>query len=247
MRFGILIVGDEILSGRRQDRHLPHAIETLARRGRRLWWAHVVGDDPAQLTRQLREIRASSDSCFSFGGIGATPDDLTRQCVAAAYEVALERHAGALAEIEAQYGAEAWPNRVLMADLPQGARLIPNPVNRVPGFSLGQLHCLPGFPHMAWPMMEWVLDYEYAGLAPDLPSHASVVVLDVAESTLIPWMNAFVQRHPDLKLFSLPRTIPDGTREIELGVAGEASAAHAALREIKQMLDSAGHRYREAT
>jgi len=60
-------------------------------------------------------------------------------------------------------------------------------------------------------------------------------------------MNAFVQRHPDLKLFSLPRTIPDGVREIELGVAGEASAAHAALREIKQMLDSAGHRYREPT
>jgi molybdopterin-biosynthesis enzyme MoeA-like protein len=245
MRFGILIIGDEILSGRRQDRHLAHAIETLARRGRRLWWAHVLGDEPVLLTEQLRQIRASGDACFSFGGIGATPDDLTRQCVAAAYGVALERHPQALAEIVAQYGAEAYPNRVLMADLPHRARLIPNPVNRVPGFSLGHLHCVPGFPHMAWPMMEWVLDTEYAQLARDLPSHASVVVLDVAESALIPWMNAFVQRHPGLKLFSLPRTSTDGLREIELGVAGEQSAAQAALKEIKQMLDDAGHRHRE--
>jgi molybdopterin-biosynthesis enzyme MoeA-like protein len=132
-----------------------------------------------------------------------------------------------------------------MADLPAGARTIPNPVSRVPGFSLGDIHCLPGFPNMARPMMEWVLDTYYAGLPRDRPAHASVVVYDVAESVLIPWMNEFVAAHPELKLFSLPRTRDDGRREIELGVAGDEAAARGALAEIRAMLDRRGHHYDE--
>lgn len=245
MRIGLLVIGDEILSGRRQDRHLAQTIDVLARRGRRLWWARFVGDDTALLTRELREARERGDICFSCGGIGATPDDLTRQCMAEAHDVELLRHPQAAAEIEARFGADAYPNRILMADLPRGAGIIPNPVSRVPGFSLGHLHCLPGFPNMARPMMEWVLDTHYPALPRDLPAHASVVVYDVAESVLIPWMNDFVARHPELKLFSLPRTRDDGQREIELGVAGEETAARAALGEIRQMLQNAGHRYAE--
>jgi molybdopterin-biosynthesis enzyme MoeA-like protein len=245
MRIGILVIGDEILSGRRQDRHLAQTIDVLASRGRRLWWARFIGDDAPLLTRELRDIRACGDLCFSFGGIGATPDDLTRQCMASAHDVALVRHPDAQAQIEARFGADAYPNRILMADLPAGARTIPNPVSRVPGFSLGEMHCLPGFPNMARPMMEWVLDTYYVTLPRDLPTHASVVVYDVAESVLIPWMNEFVARHPDLKLFSLPRTRDDGRREIELGVAGDDAATRAALAEVRQMLDRAGHRYSE--
>jgi len=245
MHIGLLVIGDEILSGRRQDRHLAQTIDVLARRGRRLWWARFVGDDTTLLTRELREARERGDICFSCGGIGATPDDLTRQCMAEAHGVELLRHPQAAAEIEARFGADAYPNRILMADLPNGAGIIPNPVSRVPGFSLGHLHCLPGFPNMAQPMMEWVLDTHYATLPRDLPAHASVVVYDVAESVLIPWMNDFVARHPELKLFSLPRTRDDGQREIELGVTGEETAARAALGEIRQMLQNAGHRYAE--
>ncbi|HKQ30829.1 MAG TPA: molybdopterin-binding protein [Burkholderiales bacterium] len=245
MRIGILVIGDEILTGRRQDKHFANTLQTLARRGRRLWWARFIGDDAALLTQQLREVRANGDLCFSFGGIGATPDDLTRQCVADAYDVPLVRHPDAKAEIEAKFGESAYPNRILMADLPQGARTIPNPVSRVPGFSLDHMHCLPGFPNMALPMTEWVLDTYYAQLPCDYPVHASVLVHNVPESSLIPWMNQFVAHHPDVKLFSLPRTNEVGQPEIELGVAGAGDAPERALREIKQMLETQGHRYSE--
>jgi molybdopterin-biosynthesis enzyme MoeA-like protein len=245
MRIGILVIGDEILTGRRQDKHFSNTLQALARRGRRLWWTRFIGDDAALLTQQLREILSGGDICFTFGGIGATPDDLTRQCVADAHGLALERHPQAQAHIEARFGAGAYPNRILMADLPRGARIIPNPVTQVPGFSVEHMHCLPGFPDMALPMMEWVLDTHYADLPRDYPNHASVLVHDVGESTLIPWMNEFVARHPALKLFSLPRLNENGKPEVELGVAGEAEKSRAALDEIKQMLDSRGHRYSE--
>jgi molybdopterin-biosynthesis enzyme MoeA-like protein len=245
MRIGVLVIGDEILTGRRQDKHFNNSLQALARRGRRLWWARFIGDDATLLTQQLREVRASGDICFSFGGIGATPDDLTRQCMAYAHDVPLVRHPQAKAEIEAKFGESAYPNRILMADLPEGSRTIPNPVSRVPGFSLGHIHCMPGFPNMALPMMEWVLDTHYAQLPRDYPVHASLVVHNVPESVLIPWMNEFVARHPELKLFSLPRTNDAGQPEIELGVAGTGDAPQAALQEIRQMLQTHGHRYSE--
>lgn len=245
MRLGILVIGDEILTGRRQDKHFANTLQALGQRGRRLWWARFIGDDALLLTQQLREIRASGDICFTFGGIGATPDDLTRQCMADVHDVPLARHPDAQAQIEAKFGASAYPNRILMADLPRGARTIPNPVSQVPGFSVGDIHCLPGFPDMALPMMKWVLDTHYADLPRDYPHHASVLVHDVGESTLIPWMNEFVARHPNLKLFSLPRMNENGKPEIELGVAGDNDESQIALMEIKQMLDVRGHRYSE--
>ncbi len=243
MHIGVFIIGDEILSGRRQDRHFGHAIELLGRRRLRLDWVRLVGDDIALLTQHFREIWRSGDLCFSFGGIGATPDDLTRQCVAAAHDVPIVQHPEAKAEIEARFGEAAYPTRIRMADLPQGARMIPNPVNRIPGFSLGHIHCLPGFPHMAWPMMEWVLDHHYAGLRQNKPAEYSVTVHDVPESYLVDWMTEFLLRHPGLKIFSLPRFLDDGHTEIELGVKGERDAARAALTEVKKMLDAKGYRY----
>ena len=80
MNFGLLIIGDEILSGKRQDKHLPKVIELLAARGLALSWARYVGDDPARITADLKDAFCSGDVVFSCGGIGATPDDHTRQC-----------------------------------------------------------------------------------------------------------------------------------------------------------------------
>ena len=120
---GVVVVGDEILSGKRQDRHLPHAIETLGARGLAGDGAHYAGDDAGRLTALYRDTFAHGDLVFSFGGIGATPDDRTRQSAAAALGVPLERHPAAVAEIEARFGAEAYPHRVLMADFPAGATI----------------------------------------------------------------------------------------------------------------------------
>jgi molybdopterin-biosynthesis enzyme MoeA-like protein len=247
MSIGILVIGDEILSGRRQDKHLAYSIAVLAKHGFRLRWARFAGDEAASLTRELQAIRESGDTCVSFGGIGTTPDDVTRQCVAEAFGVPIVRHPEAAAIIEARFGADAYPNRIVMADFPQGATLVPNPINRIPGFSLGRIHCLPGFPNMAHPMMEWVLENRCQEVPRDLPTHASLLVYGVPESALVPWMNTFVTQHPELKLVSLPRFTDSNQFEIELGVAGDAQATSAALAEIKQMLDAHGYRHSPVT
>src|SRR3970040_1755098 len=105
MAFGALVVGDEILVGKRQDKHLAFVIQALARRGLRLAWCEYQGDDPDRLTAALRRSFASGDAVFSFGGIGATPDDHTRQCAAAAAGTDIVLHPEAEAEIRARFGA----------------------------------------------------------------------------------------------------------------------------------------------
>jgi molybdopterin-biosynthesis enzyme MoeA-like protein len=245
MRNGILVIGDELLLGKRQDRHLPRMIETLAARGLRLDWARFVGDDPPVLEATLRDTFAAGDLVFGFGGIGATPDDVTRQCAAAAAGVPLARHPEAAKLIEGRFGVEAYPTRILMADLPQGARLIPNPVNRIPGFSLKDHHFLPGFPNMAWPMAEWVLDTQYRNRFPAQPeTERSVRVFGVAESALIPTMRELLAAFPGVRLSSLPSATANG--EIELGVRGEAAQAASACDWLIARLDALGVRHRPA-
>ena len=175
MNIGALIIGDEILSGKRQDKHFDFLKELLAARGLELSWVVMVGDDPAQLERCLRFSMASEDLVFSFGGIGATPDDRTRQTVAKIADVALAPHPQAITEIEAQFGERAYPNRVLMGYLPEGCQLIPNSVNRVSGFSYQHHHFMPGFPEMAWPMSEWVLDTLYKDLKDQRPAFEEII------------------------------------------------------------------------
>ncbi|SIN68922.1 Predicted nucleotide-utilizing enzyme [Sulfurivirga caldicuralii] len=237
-KIGLIIIGDEILSGRRQDRHLANLATLLKPRGLKVDWVRIVGDDPALLTETLQETFQRPDIVFCHGGIGATPDDRTRQCAARALGVPLVRHPGAVAEIEAQFGEEAYPHRVEMADLPEGAELIPNPFNRVPGFSLlnlpggGHHHFMPGFPQMAQPMTAWLLDHYYADLTQPVQVERVVRLLDTSESEWLDFMRAFEQRHPELRLFSLPRIEADGRRSIELGVEGLPAAAETGLREI---------------
>jgi molybdopterin-biosynthesis enzyme MoeA-like protein len=174
---GVVVVGDEILSGKRQDKHLAKVIELLAARGLMLSWARYVGDERPRITAALREAFASGELVFSTGGIGATPDDHTRQCAAAALGVPLALHPEAKAlilermrDIAAEQGVPFEPDRadnlhrLNMGVFPAGAGIVPNPYNKIPGFSCGHVHFVPGFPVMAWPMIEWVLDRRYADL-----------------------------------------------------------------------------------
>ena len=154
---GIIIIGDEILSGKRQDKHLTKAIATLKARGLDLAYARYIGDEPERIIATLKETMATDHLIFSFGGIGATPDDYTRQCAAAALGVALHAHPDAVASMMAKANFEMTPNRLKMAEFPAGSTVIPNPYNQIAAFSCGDHHFLPGFPEMAWPMMEWVL------------------------------------------------------------------------------------------
>jgi molybdopterin-biosynthesis enzyme MoeA-like protein len=240
MNIGALIIGDEILSGKRADKHLPHVIATLAARGLALDFVHYLGDDRERLTALLRDSFARGDLLFSFGGIGATPDDHTRQAAAVALGLPLVRHPEAMAEIEARFGAEAYPHRVLMAEFPEGARVIPNPVNRIAGFAIRDHHFFPGFPQMAWPMLDWVLATWYADLRRVPPQERAIVVHGAGESQLLPLMEANVARFPKLKLFSLPSFMPDGGRRIELGVKGDPGEVDAAIAHLRVGVEAAG-------
>jgi len=239
--FGLIIIGDEILSGKRADKHLPKVIEMLGARGLSLGWAEYVGDSPARITAALQRALASGDTVFSTGGIGATPDDHTRQCAARALgvEMALHPQAGALIrermqDIARERGEPYEPDRpdnshrLNMGVFPVGARIIPNPYNKIAGFSCagpggGMVHFVPGFPVMAWPMLEWVLDTHYPHLfRAGAWIEQSVIVFGAMEATLTPLMEAIEHEHPGVKVFSLPSVDhPQYGRHIELGVKGD--------------------------
>ena len=235
---GAYIIGDEILSGKREDKHLVRVINTLAERGLMLSWAQYLGDDRERLIGEFRRSLATDALVFSFGGIGATPDDHTRQAAAAAAGVPIERHAGAIALIEQQFGEAAYPKRVLMADFPQGVALIPNPVNRVPGFSLGHHHFFPGFPDMAWPMLDWVLATHYPDLRVEPEVELAIRVNGAGESQLLDLMERVVRDHPACKLFSLPSLKPE--RTIELGVRGQRADCEPAIAALQDGVTAAG-------
>ena len=229
--FGAFIIGDEIIVGKRQDKHLTFLIGALAKRGLRLSWAQYLGDEPARITQAFKSSFSTTDVVFSFGGIGATPDDHTRQCAASALNVELRLHPEAEKEIRGRFGGETTPERLAMGEFPAGAKIIPNPVNRIPGFSLGEHHFVPGFPQMAWPMVEWVLDTRYRDLFDSQKwGEASILVFDAGESQLIPAMKEVEAAFPSIKVFSLPSMGQDGSRiHVELGVRGKPSEVGPAM------------------
>lgn len=242
MRFGALIVGDEILSGRRADRHLAKLIEQLGARGLKLSWARYVGDEGAALTETLKQTFATGDVVFSFGGIGATPDDRTRDAAGAALGLELALHPEAEAEIRTRFGAETTPARLQLGVYPVGSAIIPNPYNRIPGFAIRRHYFVPGFPVMAWPMVEWVLDTHYAHLhhREDYVEQA-VTVWDAYEGQLIGLMQEVTAAFPGATVFSLPTIAGEGERRsLELGMKGEAAQVAAAIARIKAELGRRG-------
>ena len=239
-RIGLIVIGDELLTGKRRDKHFPQMVRILGKRGLELSWVRFLGDAPDLITRSLRETLAAGDLVFSFGGIGATPDDRTRQCAAEALGVGLARHPEGLAELEARFGRPVEPEqRLRLVEFPEGSEIIPNPVNRVPGFHVREHYFVPGFPSMAWPMAEWVLDSRYGHLqAPGAVAEQAIIV-QARESEVIPLMEEFVSGHPQLKLSCLPSAEP-GEFRLELGLRGPASEVAAAMPELRSRVETLG-------
>jgi molybdopterin-biosynthesis enzyme MoeA-like protein len=243
---GAIIIGDEITLGRRQDKHFAKIVEILAARGLTLDWALYAGDNRARLSETLRRTFAEGDIVFSCGGIGNTPDDHTRQAAAAAAGVNLILHPDAEREIRARYaeiGREVSDYALDMGRFPAGSRIIPNPFNRIPGFSWGDHHFVPGFPQMAWPMIEWVLDTYYADRFNRRPSaEAAILVWKGIESALTPLMLKIEAEYPGLKVFSLPFLgSADVGRHVELGVRGDPQQVPAAMELMRREVAELGY------
>ena len=249
--FGIIIIGDEILSGKRQDKHLAKFIELLSERGLGLSYADYVGDDPERITLTLKRAFEHKGVVFSCGGIGATPDDHTRQCAAKALGLDLVLHPEAevlirerTREVALENGLPYEPDRpdnvhrLNMGRFPAGASIIPNPYNKIAGFTCqgprGVVHFVPGFPVMAWPMMAWVLDNFYAEhFHSQAHMEKSIIVMGAMEATLTPLMEAIEARFSGVKVFSLPSVDhPEFGRHIELGVKGSPEQVQASFPEL---------------
>lgn len=257
---GLIIIGDEILSGKRADKHMTKVLELLSARGLGLAWVEYVGDDPVRITSSLRAAFASGDIVFSCGGIGATPDDRTRQCAARALGVELALHPEAEAlirermqDMAREQGLPYEPHRsdnvqrLQMGMFPVGARIIPNPYNKIPGFSCfgrgaGAVHFVPGFPVMAWPMIEWVLQRYYAALFHREPQQERAVrIHGIQESELVALMERIERAHPRVRTFSLPSVDdPVHGRHIEIGVKGAVPSVTAAWEELLAGLHDIG-------
>ncbi len=243
--FGAVIIGDEILSGKRQDKHFAKIAELLAARGLRLSWAEYLGDDRARLTATFKRTLAAGDVVFSCGGIGNTPDDHTRQAAAAALGVGLELHPQGYAELQARFaGEDIGEQRKLLVTFPAGAGIVPNPFNRIPGFMAREHYFVPGFPQMAHPMIEWALDTFYRDLFQPADARIEKALLLTGpaayESALLDLMERIVAAYPNLRLFSLPSLAGTERKHLELGVEGAPEQAERAMAEIRAEIERRG-------
>ena len=242
MRIGLYVIGDELLSGKRQDKHLANVTELLKARGLQLSWVKFLGDELQLLVNEFRNSLSAGDLVFSCGGIGATPDDLTRHAVADALGIQLELHAEGLQILESiaeNFDGGLTEQRKRMVEFPVGASLIPNPINKIPGFSVNHHYFVPGFPKMAQTMIQWVLENHYANLSNDDYVEWSVKLLEVPESHIADLMET-MQQHYAVKAFSLPKFVDDGY-QVELGLKGKQQDVSEAREELMKNLKQRGY------
>lgn len=235
----VLVIGDEILSGRTQDANLAALARFLGAFGIDVAEARVVGDRPEQIVAALNALRAAHDFVFTTGGIGPTHDDITADCVAQAFGVAIHEHPEALAILERRYGDALNAARRRMARIPDGAGLIANPVTDAPGFQIGNVFVLAGVPAIMRGMLEDV--------APRLPSAAvvqarAIRVTGVGEGAVADILSDAARAAPALGFGSYPfghgTTGEIGT---ELVIRGrDGAAVEAAAQALLAVLGAAG-------
>ena len=203
----VMIIGDEILSGRTQDTNLNAIARYLATFGVDLTEARVVGDVKAEIIAALNLLRAQCDYVITTGGIGPTHDDITADCVAEAFGVALEEHPDIIAMMVSRWPGELNAARRRMARIPVGGSLVKNPVQGPPGFQIGNVFVLAGVPMIMRGMLEDV--------GPRLRTGAVVIsrtvrVEGAGEGVIAAPLEALAKRHPDLSLGSYPFFGPEG-------------------------------------
>jgi molybdenum cofactor synthesis domain-containing protein len=233
----VLIIGNEILSGRTQDANLAFLAQGLNQAGVRLREARVIPDDGPTIIAAVNEARARFDYVFTTGGIGPTHDDITAASIAEAFGVRLILHPEARRILEAHYPPGALNEaRLRMARVPDGASLLLNPISRAPGFAIGNVYVLPGVPQ--------IMQAIFNELKPRLKGGAKVwsrsVSCSLGEGTLAEGLTALQERYGDLEIGSYPyfRRSDFGVTLVVRGTAKERIAA--AIDELKGLIRSLG-------
>jgi molybdenum cofactor synthesis domain-containing protein len=233
----MLVIGDEILSGRTRDSNTQHLAVELAARGIRLRQVRVVPDEQAAIVAAVNALRASHDHLFTSGGIGPTHDDITADAIAAAFGVQISHRADAMALLSAHYarsGLEFNAARQRMARIPEGACLIENPVSTAPGFSLGNVHVLAGVPDIFQAMLAGVLPHLTGGA----PLFSQSLRVMRGEGEIAAPFAALAADFPDLSMGSYPFT-QNGAMGTNLVIRGTdpAQLDAAMLRLVKLFAD----------
>lgn len=198
-RVVLLLIGNELLSGEIADRNLPLVSRRLFEWGAMLEYVHVIRDERTLIAREVRQALERADWVMTTGGIGATPDDVTRAAVAEALELPLERHPEAESEVRAYYGEHLNDVRLSLANLPRGAQIIRNPINRIPTFRCGRVIVLPGVPSLVEAMLP-ALQPVLSGT----PFHRTEIETPLGESLLVPALIEGERRFPKVSFGSYP-------------------------------------------
>jgi molybdenum cofactor synthesis domain-containing protein len=197
----VLVIGNEILSGRTKDANLNYIATGLTEIGVRLMEARVVPDIEARIIEAVNALRAGYDLVFTTGGIGPTHDDITSECVAKAFGVKLIKHPKAAALLLAHYGAEnATEARMRMAHTPEGAELIDNPVSIAPGFRIGNVYVMAGVPRICQAMFDGIK----GTLAHGEKVISATIGGYIGEGVIAKDLGALQQRYPALDVGSYP-------------------------------------------
>jgi molybdenum cofactor synthesis domain-containing protein len=198
----VMIIGNEILSGRTTDANLPFLAGELTKLGIRLMEVRVVADIEADIVAAVNALRQRYTYVFTTGGIGPTHDDITAGCVAKAFGVALQRHPDAVAIMQRRYAnpADLTPARLKMTEVPVGGTLIDNPVSGAPGFQIGNVYVMAGIPSVARAMFDG-LKHRLQGGPPML---SRTVVSNLGEGLIAADLSAVQDRWPDIEIGSYP-------------------------------------------
>jgi len=199
----MLVIGDEILSGRTRDSNMHHLAQQLTAVGVDLKEVRVVADEADQIIAAVKALSHAYDNVFTSGGIGPTHDDITADCIAAAFDAQIGVRVDARAILAAHYakaGTELNAARLRMARIPDGATLIDNPVSAAPGFKLGNVHVMAGVPSVFQAMVESVL----ATLKGGQPLISKTLRIERGEGDIAGPLGEVAEDNPDLSLGSYP-------------------------------------------
>jgi molybdenum cofactor synthesis domain-containing protein len=234
----LLVIGNEVLSGRTQDANIKFLATRLGEIGMPLREVRVIPDVPAAIIGTVNEVRARFDHVFTTGGIGPTHDDITSECIAAAFGVPHEIHPEAFERMQRQYKpGEFNAARQRMATMPRGATLIENKVSTAPGFTIGNVHVMAGVPRIMQAMFE--------ALVPSLPGGKPVLsravhATGIYEGRIAAGLTAIQDKFPMLDLGSYPYYRPDGNGVAIVARGTDATAADAAIADAALLIAAQG-------